>query len=224
MNSTVALTLMLLSLMVGAGVVSASWGYALGREALKGVTQPDVRPNATLGKSDAATAHSAETVTILKEQDIITQVKARRDGKPSASPVSSETVNPSPSVAPSASPSPAAALNLPVTGQHKGVKMEVQAVRREEDVLVLEVALTNDGDRPTQFLYSFLNVTDSNGRMLSANTDGLPTELPANGEPFFGRISIPTALLEGPTALTLSLSDYPDQEIQLKVSDVPVPQ
>ncbi|NJL23691.1 MAG: hypothetical protein HC895_27475, partial [Leptolyngbyaceae cyanobacterium SM1_3_5] len=43
-NSTLALTLVLLTAMVGAGVVSAAWGYAVGGEALKGVTQPNGRP------------------------------------------------------------------------------------------------------------------------------------------------------------------------------------
>ena len=44
LNSTVVLTLVLLVLMVGAGLTSATWGYKLGREALKGITQPDARP------------------------------------------------------------------------------------------------------------------------------------------------------------------------------------
>ncbi|NEO18623.1 hypothetical protein [Moorena sp. SIO4A5] len=40
-NTTVALTIVLLTMMLGAGVVSAFWGFSLGHEALKGVTQPD---------------------------------------------------------------------------------------------------------------------------------------------------------------------------------------
>ncbi|MBW4653670.1 MAG: hypothetical protein KME20_11635 [Kaiparowitsia implicata GSE-PSE-MK54-09C] len=73
-NSTVALTLVLLSLMVGAGVVSAAWGYALGREALKGVTQPDVRPTVlSEGESQART----DDVLIIPEEKILEDVKAR---------------------------------------------------------------------------------------------------------------------------------------------------
>jgi hypothetical protein len=43
-NSTVALTFILLTLMFGAGIVSAAAGFSIGREALKGITQPDARP------------------------------------------------------------------------------------------------------------------------------------------------------------------------------------
>ncbi|MGG6296989.1 hypothetical protein ACQ4M4_21545 [Leptolyngbya sp. AN02str] len=74
LNSTVALTLVLLSLMVGAGVVSAAWGYALGREALKGVTQPDVRPTVLNENGDQP---RTDTNLIVPESKILEDVKAR---------------------------------------------------------------------------------------------------------------------------------------------------
>lgn len=78
LNSTVALTLILLSLMVAAGVVSAAWGYALGREALQGITQPDVRPASNVGESDGNPPRDG--LILLKEADILTDVEARMNG------------------------------------------------------------------------------------------------------------------------------------------------
>jgi hypothetical protein len=67
-----------------------------------------------------------------------------------------------------------------------------------------------------------LNVTDDQGRALSAITEGLPGELPPTGEAFSGTVSIPTALLEDAKKLSMTLTDYPDQKLQLKMSEIPV--
>ncbi|HEY9698087.1 MAG TPA: hypothetical protein V6D10_12535 [Trichocoleus sp.] len=77
-NLTVVLTLILLTLMVGAGLTSATWGYKTGREALKGITQPDARPvnNMMDGKGKPI---KREGLTFLKEEDILKNVKAKID-------------------------------------------------------------------------------------------------------------------------------------------------
>ena len=72
LNSTVALTFILLALMFGAGVVSASWGFAIGREALKGITQPDSRPTNKVNRKPAS---NRDEMVILKEEEIIKAVK-----------------------------------------------------------------------------------------------------------------------------------------------------
>lgn len=85
-NPTVALTLILLSLMLSAGLTSAVWGYKLGRESLKGVTQPNTRPiNNAEGTQDH---HHRGELTLLKEADILSNVKAQVEGggAPPASP------------------------------------------------------------------------------------------------------------------------------------------
>ncbi len=80
MNSAVALTLILLSLMIGAGVVSASWGFTLGREALTGVRQPDARPTSgTLASQQSGFGHDGD-VRLAKEAEILEKVKARMSG------------------------------------------------------------------------------------------------------------------------------------------------
>jgi hypothetical protein len=86
-NSTVALTFILLALMFGAGVVSASWGFAIGREALKGITQPDSRPTNKVNRKPNG---SRDEMMILKEEDIIKAVKEKTGDKekPSDKPAS----------------------------------------------------------------------------------------------------------------------------------------
>ena len=74
-NPAVAFTLILLTMMFGAGIVSSSWGYAIGRQALTGVRQPETRP------SNAATANRTGDqdagLTLLDEDKIVNDVKAR---------------------------------------------------------------------------------------------------------------------------------------------------
>ncbi|NJL85046.1 MAG: hypothetical protein HC886_02225 [Leptolyngbyaceae cyanobacterium SM1_1_3] len=77
-NPAIVFTLILLSLMFGAGVVSASWGYALGRTALVGVRQPDSRPFSDTPVQRGEAHH--HNLVILKEDDILNDVKARIEG------------------------------------------------------------------------------------------------------------------------------------------------
>jgi hypothetical protein len=85
-NPTIILTLALLSLMFGAGLTSAVYGYRLGRGALKGITQPDARPVNNLTDAQGHPIRR-DALTFLKEADILTNVKARVDGN---------TANPAP--------------------------------------------------------------------------------------------------------------------------------
>ncbi len=82
--------------------------------------------------------------------------------------------------------------------------------------------MQNKGKNSVRFLYSFLDVSDDKGRTLSASTDGLPSELPNNSPTYTGTISIPTALLDDVKSISLSLTDYPAQQLKLEVSDIPV--
>ncbi|PSN17671.1 hypothetical protein C7271_16510 [filamentous cyanobacterium CCP5] len=77
MNPAIAFTLILLSLMIGAGVVSASWGYTLGRQALTGVRQPESQP--TSGGISARRSAGNQPL-LLNEDEVIQEVKARIQG------------------------------------------------------------------------------------------------------------------------------------------------
>ena len=88
--------------------------------------------------------------------------------------------------------------------------------------LLLKLNFKNEGAKAVQFLYSFLDVTDDQGRTLSANTQDLPEELPANGQIFSGTLSIPMVLLDDVKKLSLTLTDYPEQQLRLQVSNIPL--
>ena len=253
-NSTVALTLILLAMMLGAGFVSAMWGFSLGHEALKGVTQPDVRPTKKLANNQEIEPGDKE-VALLNERDILVNVHAyihdqddqdqdkdsKTDTNDSESKNQSETQKPEESTTENQQSeledessesdvfnteasftSSGSNQNLPLKSQDRGVTLEVRSANLQGGSLLLDVSLKNEGNNPVRFLYSFLNVTDDQGRALSAITEGLPGELPSNGEEFSGTVSIPTALLDDAKALSLTLTDYPDQKLKLKMSEIPV--
>ena len=86
----------------------------------------------------------------------------------------------------------------------------------------MKVNFKNEGDKTVRFLSSFLDVTDDRGRALSANTEGLPWELPPNGKIFSGTVSISSALLDDVKKISMTLTDYPEQKLRLQMSDIPV--
>jgi hypothetical protein len=218
-NPTVLLTFLLLSMMFGAGALSASLGLELGKAALKEVTQPDVRPNAS-GETNSGTNAKGKGLKLLKEEDIIKTVKARMSGQEAEpEPAEAKAVEP---VAEKPAEEPKKDDRFPLVTEDRGVSLEVTGVRREGSTLLLDVSLKNGGSRSVQFLYSFLNVADDKGRSLSATTDGLPGDLPPSNQSYSGTVSIPTALLDNAQKLSLTLTDYPDQELELKMSDIPV--
>lgn len=78
-SPAVAFTTILLALMVGAGVISSSWGYSLGRQALTGVRQPDARPASSAASNQ--TSPSGKSGPMLQnEQEILEDVKLRMSG------------------------------------------------------------------------------------------------------------------------------------------------
>ncbi|MBD0269204.1 MAG: hypothetical protein ICV77_13040 [Cyanobacteria bacterium Co-bin8] len=85
MNPAVAFTLILLSLMIGGGVVSASWGYTLGSQALTGVRQPETRPTSGTPVTRGSGAGGDGTAAFLSEADILQEVKSRIQSGGSAS-------------------------------------------------------------------------------------------------------------------------------------------
>ena len=67
-----------------------------------------------------------------------------------------------------------------------------------------------------------MTVTDDQGRILNGETTGLPAELFAKSDRSTGPVKISSALLANASRVSLQLSDYPNQKIQLEVSDIPV--
>ncbi|MBD1844035.1 hypothetical protein H6F89_11610 [Cyanobacteria bacterium FACHB-63] len=215
-NPTVALTFLLLVLMMGAGVLTGTLGFAIGREALKGITQPDSRPT---NKGTAQNSSVREDIVLLREEDILKTVKGRTNTGRSSSP--SPSASPQSKSEETKSESNSAA-KLPMTTQANGVAMDVTGIRKQGEFLLLDVALKNNSNQPVKFLYSFLNVTDDKGRLIVADTAGLPPELPSKSDRFTGTISISTSMLDDAQKISLQLSDYPDQKLQLKMADIPI--
>jgi len=223
-NFAVLLTLSLLALMVGAGVLSGFVGFALGREALKGVTQPDVPLTNKFIQRMATNPNPHREPIFLRESDILASVKARTEGAPKdmARPKANATSrlpNSNPDATPDASNSNA---KFPLTSQVAGVNMAVRSIRQEGDSMLLDVSLKNDGTQSVRFLYSFLTVIDDRGRTLNATADGLPGEIPPQSQEFTGTVKVPAIALDGANTLTVTLTDYPEQRIQLQVSGIPV--
>lgn len=120
-NPTVILTFILLFLMMGAGLFSGTWGYSLGREALRGITQPDSRPGSPIRRSERKDPPSEQGMTFLDETKLIEDVKARMSGKPSTpestpapgsvAPTSSRVVEETPPESELASDSPSSGVS-----------------------------------------------------------------------------------------------------------------
>lgn len=214
LNSTVSLTLILLTLMFGAGVVSAAWGFAIGSQALKGITQPDARP-ANKVSNRKNSGPRGEELVVLREDDILARVK-ERIGTPAKEPVPS----PSPSKKPEAeakNPS-----KFPIISQTQGLTLEIVGIKRQAGKVIMEMTLKNDGSQAVQFRYKFLNLFDDKGSVINAETANLPEELPAYSEKFTGTITIAEPLLSNAQKLSLQLSDYPEQKRQLQMADIPL--
>lgn len=208
-NSTIGLTLLLLTAMITAGIFSAIGGMSVGREALKGITQPDTRPTNKLANRQGEDGAKKQP-TFLKEDKILASVKARVGGKAPA---------PKAAASPKAEP---VATKFPITTENSGVILDVKSAQTQGDNFVLSLNLTNQSGAPVRFLYTFLEIKDDQGQILSVNTDGLPAEVPPDEVSYAGTVRIPIAALNKAKTLSLALSDYPDQQIQLKLSNIPV--
>ncbi|MDJ1178253.1 hypothetical protein PJF56_05205 [Roseofilum sp. BLCC_M91] len=224
LNSTVALTLILLSMMFGAGIISAALGFNIGREALKGITQPDSSPTSTMVNRQPGTTGKT-SVPILKEEEILKRVDSYIEGE-GANEAQEQSFQPTPEPYKQAKVEPRElAISLPgfpIAAQDRGVTLEVFAAHQENDNLELDVTIRNDSPQVVRFLYSLLNITDDRGRSLMATTSGLPSQLPPNQEEFSGKVSVPVALLADAQHLSMKLTDYPDEQLNLQVSGIPV--
>jgi hypothetical protein len=226
-------------------VVSGCVGYLFGQRALSGVSSPVTE---TSTSSASRVIRDPRTVPLLNEAEVIAVAEALLRPPPPPTPLftpppvaiapptptpprrlspelasapsplsTPQPVSPSPPPRPSPPPPP---LQVAASEQ---VAMQVLSVRREGGQVVLNVALQNNSPETVRFLYSFLNVTDDNGRPIDALIEGLPGELPPNNQVFQGTIRIPASSLAGSRSLSLSLADYPSRRHQVGVSGIPVP-
>lgn len=229
-NSTVKLTLLLLLVMSGAGTASAYLTYQAGKEALKGVSQPEINPTKKLidgsTKSSEATQFKPidEKTILIKVYNHTHQKNKPAESKEKGEKQSSATEEQTLQWANYTQDTDKLQTqsNLPLKVEDQGVSLKVDEATNQGTTLSLKVNLQNTGTTPIKFLYSFLEIKDNQGRSLSAITEGLPEELPPMSENFVGMVKIPQALVENSQTLSLNLTDYPDQKLKLNIADIPI--
>lgn len=227
-NST-SLTFMLIILgSLGAGITTTILAYKFGSESLETVQFPEENPAQKLAIKNSAN----QGFQIINEKKILVQVydyvhaqkEASKNKKPQpktsdnqqSSRLKEKTV---------AQNSPSQLLSktfVPIKVQNEGITMEVANIQEQQGSLLLSVNLQNDSHKDVKFLYSFLDIKDEKNRSISAITNGLPTDLPANGQSFSGEISIPLSLLNNSQKISLNLPNYPEQNLNLQIPAIPI--
>jgi hypothetical protein len=228
LNSTVTFTFALLFLMLGAGFASAFSGFSIGRDALKGITQPDSRPQKTRAKSANSSAETRDGMELMKEGDIIKSMKERiastaKGGGRTDKAADDKSADDKATDKDPAKPADTTTMaKLPLSNNVEGVNLEVISSRREGDATLLDMTIKNASPKTVQFRYTFLTVTDDQGRIVAAETIGLPSEIPNNSETFSGSVKLPSNSLKDAKTVTLQMSDYPEQKLQFRLADIPI--
>ena len=209
-------------MMLMAGSGSAYISYLMGQEALKGVTQPDVSSEKGLEKKKVVGTHKG--LKLVNEKEILVEIYNLTQGtKKSSNQVKKATPEKfNQLINFNQQPENNNNVLFPIRDEVDGVSIEIVKAQQQGNSLLLNVTLKNEGSKAVRFLYSFLDVRDDRGRALSAISDGLPGELPANGKSFNGTLKIPTVLLDDTQKISLTLTDYPEQKLELKLRDIPV--
>lgn len=232
-QTTLAFTLLLLVAMVGAGTVSALYGFTLGYGALQGVKQPEGNPSQQLVRNRPADGSSQQNsnIDLVSEREVIVavydKIYAKEQGlKQQSAPQPKSSFVKLPdgqTITPNADDDDAAVAGpFPLTTETADISLAVNGIRSLGSYLVMDVTLQNSSRESIRFLYNFLELKDQDGRLLSAQTEGLPGEIPANNQEYSGTIRIPTVLVEEVDSVSLYLSDYPTQEIALEILDIPM--
>lgn len=221
LDRSVKITLGLLAGVLTLGFLSALLGFLFGHESLKGVTQPDMNP--FVGTSTPKRQYPRQGTYLLKESDILAKVEREtknisKPDEPKKAAQSAEKKDPSKNA--TSSPSPAPKTSLPITVQSQGMRLEVRSLAVDGDGMTLDVTMQNGGAKEVQFLYDFLDISDDQSLFLSTEVKGLPTKFAAKSESFSGVIKIFGASAESIKWLSLSLADYPDQKIELKIPKI----
>jgi hypothetical protein len=220
-DRTLILTSILLFFMLTAGIISGVLGFISGHTALKGVTQPDIRPNNKSGGNA-----NSKNLEMLQERELILKVKKQmgidepkkdvqqaKDAKKQAEAFEKAVKNDPKVEVPVA--------QLPIVKEDQGIVMAVKSVATQGNNVKLELTLVNQGSQAVNFGQSTINVTNDRAQGISANAVGLPSNLPANGKEVKVTLSIPKSALDKVKTISLQLTDI-DKKLQLEASGIPV--
>lgn len=203
------------------GSICGAVGYVFARQSLKGITQPATNP--FLKESDDLDRRPRQGADFLNEKDLIAKVKSQTNGANIAK--EKQKIAPKakkPKSSDTKKDQKSQPKSLPIKVNNQGMNFEVKSLAREDDTLILNVALQNSSDDTIQFVYTFLDITDDQGQALFSEIRGLPTEFKPKGEIFFGTIKILDVPPETVEKVSISLNDYPDQNVKLDIQNIPV--
>jgi hypothetical protein len=222
-DRTLLLTSILLFFMLAAGILSGVLGFISGHEALKGVTQPDIRPNNNKGGSKQNI--NTKGLELIKEQELIANVKKQmgieepkkdaqqaKDAKQKAADFEKAVKNDPKTGLPIS--------KLPIVREDQGISMTVKSIESKGNNIKIEVTLANHGSQAINFGQG-ITVTNEKSQGISANTAGLPSSLAANGKESKLTLTIPKNALDKVKSISLQLTDV-DKKLQLEASGVPV--
>jgi hypothetical protein len=222
-DRTLLLTSILLFFMLAAGILSGVLGFISGHEALKGVTQPDIRPNNNKGGNKQNI--NTKGLELLQEQELIANVKKQmgieepkkdaqqaKDAKQKAADFEKAVKNDPKTGVPIA--------KLPIVREDQGISMTVKSIQSKGNNVRLELTLANHGSQPVNFGQG-ISVINDRSQNISANTAGLPSSLAASGKEVKVILTIPKSALDKVKSVSLQLTDV-DKKLQLEASGVPV--
>jgi hypothetical protein len=225
LDRSVKLTLGLLAGVLTLGILSAVMGFLFGHESLKGVTQPDMNP--FVGTANPQRQYPRQGTYLLKESDILAKVERETkniskpdEPKKPAQSTDKKEQSKTKTATSTSTPTPAPKTSLPITVQSQGMRLDVRSLTVDGDGMTLDVTMQNGSAKEVQFLYDFLDISDDQSLFLSTEVKGLPTKFAAKSESFSGVIKIFGASADSIKWLSLSLADYPDQKIELKIPKI----
>ncbi|WP_310490100.1 hypothetical protein [Chamaesiphon sp. VAR_69_metabat_338] len=223
-DRTLLLTSILLFFMLAAGIMSGVVGFVSGHEALKGVTQPDIRPNNNKGGSTQN--KSTKGLELIQEQEVLASVKKQmgideplkdaaqaKDAKKQAADFEKAVKNDPKTGLPIS--------KLPIVKQDQGITMTVKSMATRGNNLQLELTLSNHGSQPVNFGQGTIGVTTDRSQNVNATTSGLPGSLAANGRDVKVFLNIPKNALDKVKSVSLQLTDV-DKKLQLEAAGIPV--
>jgi hypothetical protein len=202
------MTSILLVLMLGAGLFSGIIGFTLGHAALKGVTQPDIRPS---NKSISQQNLKTRGLEVIGEQQMLAQARdlmgLPKQGEEDKSPQFSTADKPT--------------LVFPIEGKDQGIILIIKSAQPEGNNIKLDASLRNQGSQAAKLEPGVLTLRDDRDQSLNASITGLPNNLAANGKDVNIKILIPKGEIGISKTVSLSLTDA-DRKLQLEMSDIPV--
>jgi hypothetical protein len=222
-DRTLLLTSILLFFMLAAGILSGVLGFISGHEALKGVTQPDIRPNNNKGGNQQNI--NTKGLELIQEQELIANMKKQmgieepkkdsqqaKDAKQKAAAFEKAVKNDPKTGLPIS--------KLPITRDDQGISMTIRSIESKGNNVKLGVTIANRGSQPINFGQG-ITVTNDKAQGISSNTAGLPNILAATGKEANITVTIPKNALDKVKSVSLQLTDV-DKKLQIEASGIPI--